>query len=138
MLHILLFIEGDHFPVLLVNKLIVAFLLFPGLHRLDHPLLELEGFGIRTAVQSELEAFFALPEFLRGKPEGFPSSFGKAFLVLVVVVGVIRGPCGGVAVLVEQKLGEIAVLEGVLETSGLFVVDGDNASSEGMDEPFGL
>jgi hypothetical protein len=59
-------------------------------------------------------------------------------LVVVIVLGVIGHESGGVAIFVEQELGEIIVLEGKLKTGRPVMVEGKQAHSESMDYPLRL
>lgn len=94
--------------------------------------------GVRSAVEPEFKVLLALPKLLRGQPEDLSSLLGDRLLVVVIVLGVVGHEGGGVAILVEKELGEIAVLEGELETGRLVVVEGKQSHSEGVDYPLRL
>lgn len=94
--------------------------------------------SVSRAIESEFKMLLTLPKLLRGQSEDLPSLLGDGLLVVVIVLGVIGHEGGGVAIFVEQELGEIIVLKGKLEAGRLVVVEGKQAHSEGMDYPLRL
>jgi hypothetical protein len=87
---VFLSIVGQNWAELLIDEGIVAFLRLASLNSLGNPSLELEMLSVGSAVQSELEIFFALPEHFRLMSEYFPPLLGDLLLVLVVIVRIIR------------------------------------------------
>ena len=111
---VFLLVVGQNGAVLLIDEGVVTFLGLAGLHSCLYPLLELQVLAVGTAIQSKLEVVLTPPKLFRTQPVHFPPLHWHLFLVLVVVVGVVGFELRGVAVFIQQELGEVVVLKGKL------------------------